>query len=261
VVLDLPEPSTDKLDRSPLTLVVCQVRHEETVVASDPRRALQVHEVVRADYPILEEQKGQDLMVVAGPQGVQATPGAPQKGWKMRTDDQAWSVVVMPDFFALETTEYDDWDDFRRRLDALIDAVAAHIDPAFEQRIGLRFIDRIVHPDVKVPTDWSGLIAPSFLGPLTHDSFAGAVTATQQIFNLESGDGRAVVVRHGTVRDADLGGRLAYVIDQDCYVQSGRTFDRRGVAEVAESLHTLALQIFQQAITPPLYTWLRGDEK
>lgn len=260
MALALPEPSTEKLALSPLSLVVCQVRHEENIAASEPKRAFRVHEAVKDSYPVLEQQSGQELTITAGPLGVQTMPGVSQRGWKMRSNDQTWNAVVMPDFFSLETTDYDDWSDFRRRLDVLSKAVTSAVEPSLEQRIGLRFIDRITHPDVKTPKDWGRWIDPAFLGPIAHERIGEGVTTSQQIIQLEAGDGRSLILRHGAVRDPEAGGQWTYLIDQDCFVQRGRPFDVDQLLEAAESLHTLALQVFQQAITTDLYRYLKGDE-
>jgi uncharacterized protein (TIGR04255 family) len=259
VALALPEPLTEKLERSPLSLVVCQVRHEETIVASDPKRALRVHEALEGQYPVLEQHAGQELTITAGPLGVQTMPGAARRGWKMRSDDQQWNAVVMPDFFSLETTSYNDWPDFGARLAALTRAVAAAIDPSLEQRVGLRFIDRITHPDVASPTDWARWIDAAFLGPIAHAKVGGGVTTSQQIIQFDAGDGRSLILRHGATRDPEAGGQWTYLIDQDCYIQRGRPFAADEVLETTESLHTLVLQLFQQAITSDLYTYLKGD--
>jgi uncharacterized protein (TIGR04255 family) len=48
-----------------------------------------------------------------------------------------------------------------------------------------------------------------------------------------------------------------YMLDHDCYVQRSRSFDGVDALDQIESLHTLALQLFQAAITPKLYKYLR----
>ena len=83
MALVLPPPKTEKLDRSPLSLVVCQVRHERTLAASEPKRAVSVHDAVKDSYPVLEEQAGQELTIAAGQLGMQAVPGAVNRGWKL----------------------------------------------------------------------------------------------------------------------------------------------------------------------------------
>ncbi len=231
MALALPEPSTDKLERSPLSLVVCQVRYEENVAARDAKRALRIHEAIEAQFPVLEEQAGQQLTITAGPLGVQTLPAVQQRGWKMRS-----------------------------RLEALTRAVAAAIEPTLEQRVGLRFIDRITHPDVRSPEDWTGWIDNAFLGPIAHERLGSGITSSQQIVQIDAGEGRAMIVRHGAIKDPEAGGEWVYQFDQDCYVQRGRLFSADEVLAEAESLHTLALQVFQEAITPDLYKYLKGNE-
>lgn len=255
----LPSPSTEKLARSPLSLVVCQVRHEQNIAASDPKRAVSIHDAVNHRYPLLEEQAGQELTITAGPAGVQSVPGASKRGWKLRTADQVWNAVVMPDFFSIQTTKYDDWPDFRERLEEFARAVTHAVEPSLEQRVGLRFIDRITHPDVTTAMDWKKWIDQSFLGPLAHEILGQAVIDSQQILQFDIGDGRSIVMRHGAIRDQQASGQLTYLIDQDCYVQRGKPFDVDDMLNVAEELHSLALQVFQQAITPDLYKYLKGD--
>jgi uncharacterized protein (TIGR04255 family) len=258
VALDLPAPSTDKLGRSPLSLVVCQVRHEQNLGASDPKRAVAVHDRVKDAYPVLEEQTGQELTIAAGAGGIQALPGQQTRGWKMRSEDQAWNAVVMPTFFSLETTRYDDWPDFKLRLESFARAVYEAIDPSLEQRVGIRFIDQITHPDVNTPQDWRPWIDAAFLGPIAHDKIGSSVTTTQQLLQLDAGDGRSIILRHGCVRDEEKGTWM-YLLDHDCFVQRGRTFDVDDIVSAVADLQTLALQVFQAAITPEMYAYLRGS--
>ena len=260
MALILPAPLTDKLDRSPLSLVVCQVRHERTMTASEPKRAVSIHDVVKESYPVLEEQAAQELTIAAGQLGIQTVPGTVNRGWKLRSNDQAWTAVVMPDFFSLETTRYINWDDFRIRLDKFARAVAEAVEPSLEQRVGLRFIDRITHPNVTKPEEWTQWINPSFLGIIADQQLGRAVIASQQVLQIDTGSGQSITLRHGAVRDAESSGQMTYLIDQDCYAQRGRPFDVDQLLSALEGLHTLALQIFQQAITPALYQYLKGDQ-
>jgi uncharacterized protein (TIGR04255 family) len=256
--LDLPEPSTQKLPRSPLKLVVCQVRHDHNVAATDPKRALKIHEALREEYPLLDQQSNQELAIAAGFGGLQALPLQPTaQGWRLHTPDGTWTVVLMPDFFALETTAYDDWPDFRGRLERLIRAVVVSTDPSVEQRLGLRMIDRITHPTVKEARDWVGLIDGSIAGPIAHPQLGPGVSGSQQIFQIDAGDGRAAIVRHGAFRDAAASNEQVYMLDYDCYIQRARSFDGDDALTQIESLHTFALQLFQAAIMPKLYRYLR----
>jgi uncharacterized protein (TIGR04255 family) len=257
--LDLPEPSSDRLEHAPLSLVVCQVRHEQSLAASDPGRAMEVHSILRDDYPLLQEQASQQITVTASPVGVQTLPSTPARGWRMRSEDEVWNAVITTEFFSLETTKYQDWPDFRRRIEALSRAVAKTIAPALEARMGLRFINRIAHPDVAAPQEWRGLIAPEFLGPVVHETLGRSVTSTQQVIQLDDGAGYNALFRHGAIEDDPPGNEAIYMLDEDCYVQRGKAFDVDDLLTAVEDLHTFALQLFQAAITPDLYAFLKGS--
>jgi uncharacterized protein (TIGR04255 family) len=257
--LELPEPSTERLEGAPLSLVVCQIRHEQNLAVADPRSALSVHQLVADEYPILEEQSGQELTIAAGPGGVQALPSTPTRGWRMRSKDAAWTAVVMPDNFALETTTYVDWPDFVSRFERLLAAIAQSAKPSVEQRVGFRMINRITHPRVNDLAGWAGLIDPAFLGPIMHLGIGASTTASQQILQVEAGEGRSVLIRHGCFVDSDSGGQSTYILDNDCFNQRGRSFDESAAREEIEHLHRLALQIFQAEVTPVLYEHLRAN--
>lgn len=256
--MKLPEPRREVLSRSPLSLVVCQVRHERDASVSETDLALKVHEVVQDDYPVLEDQSTQELTITAGSSGVQSTPAQVLTGWRMRTKDQSWTAVLMPDFFSIETTRFSDWDDFRRRLNSFSRAVEEIYRPALEERVGLRFIDRMTHPEVARPRTWQGRIAPSFLGLIGDEKFADTVTGTQQVVQLDSDEGVGAIVRYGCVQEQTPSAQTVFLLDTDCYVQRGRAFSSDELLLVTETLHTLALQIFQAAITDEMFDYLRG---
>lgn len=258
MALALPDPSTDTLKHSPLSLVVCQVRHEINEAASDPKRGVAIRDSVKDRYGVLEQQTSQDLAIAAGPSGVQALPGTAARGWKIRSEDETWNAVVMPEFFSLETTSYGGWDDFRKRFEVFATAVSSAIDVSLEQRVGLRMIDRITHPDVESPQDWEPWIHASLLGTVVHEQLGPGVATTQQVVQLEAGDGRSVILRHGCFRDQESGGRWTYLLDHDCFVQRGIPFEVARLMEAVDALHILALQVFQAAVTPALYDFLKG---
>ena len=257
--LQLPEPSIERLERSPLELVVCQVRHERNLAVADAKRALEVHGGLGGKYPVLDEAAGIALNVVGAPGGV-ATPGQ-QRGWNFRSADGAWTVVLMPEFFALETRAYTDWTDFSTRLEELVRLVQTALEPSLEQRLGLRFIDRIKDPLIRSPEEWKGWIDERLLGPVLHGTFGPAIKAVQQVLQLEGGDDMEVLLRHGCVQEGPAESPVwHYLLDQDCSRAGGRAFSPEAVRDGAERLHTVALAVSQAAVTEKLFTHLRGKD-
>lgn len=223
--LQLPEPSTEKLEHSPLELVVCQVRHERNLAVADAKRALEVHGGLGGKYPVLDEAAGIALNIMGGPAGVSTTSDQ-QRGWNFRSADGAWTVVLMPEFFALETRAYTDWADFSSRLDELVRLVESVLEPSVEQRLGLRFINR-VDPVVRSPDGWKGWIDDRLLGPVLHSAFGPAIKAVQQVLQLDGGDDMEVLLRHGCLLEGSPDDPVwHYLLDQDCSRSGGRAFSR-----------------------------------
>lgn len=249
--LQLPNPRDVPLARSPLTLVVCQVRHNRVPDVSSPEKGIEVQQGLGRRYPVIEQQMSMTgTLILAGnsaPQMSQEQLG----GWQMKSEDGAWTVTTTPDAFSVETSTYAGWTDFRGRIQELIEAITGAYGPALEQRIGLRYVDEIVHPEVKSPDGWRGWIRDELLGPLAHGEIGAAVRGLEQRVEFDAGDGYRVMLRHGTMQNP--GNPATYILDHDCYRQVGRPFDVNALIESADVLHRVALQIFDAAITPELY--------
>ena len=252
--LQLPEPKDVPLRRSPLALVVCQIRHDRTLAVSDARGALELQQQLDSLYPEIEPHQGMSMELRLG-------QGAPQineekvSGWKLTSTDSDWTVTLLPEAFSVETSAYDGWLDFRERLAALVGAVAGTFGPALEQRIGLRYVDEIRHPEVTSAAGWKGWIRNELLGPLAHPDFAPAIRVAQQVIEFDAGDGHRVTLRHGT---SQVSGEdeWVYLLDHDCFRQAGRPFDQTAILTSADDLHRVALRVFESAVTDDLYSYL-----
>ena len=135
------------------------------------------------------------------------------------------------------------------------------LEPSLEQRLGLRFIDRIKDPPIRSPEEWKGWIDERLLGPVLHRSFGPAIKAVQQVLQLDGGDDTEVFLRHGCVPEGPAENPLwPYLLDHDCSRAGGRTFSPEAVRDGAERLHNVALAVFLAAVTEKLFTYLRGKD-
>lgn len=254
VTLRLPEPDDVRLERSPLALVVCQVRHDRTLAVSDARTALEVQKKLDG-YPNLAPRQSTQATLAVVPDGAPALSHEQTSGWQLQSAESNWTVTLDPEFFSIETNAYLTWADFRARVHSLAEAVLATYAPALEVRLGLRYVDQITDPEVTEPTGWRGWIRDELLGPIAHDDFASAICGIQQIIEFDAEDGYRVVLRHGTnpTGSADA---WVYVLDHDCFRQSARELTVDGIVDAGDDLHRLAKQIFQASITSKLYEYL-----
>ena len=259
--LDLPEPDRSRLARSPLELVVCQVRHERRLVVGEGTTALAVHDALGGSggpYPSIDEVSGAEINVMMGV-GI----GAPHvretktSGWRLTSADGAWVITLMPDNFSLETSAYTTWgEDFAPRLETLIAAVAEHVQPTFEQRIGLRYVDRINELRLTELAAWQPYLRPELLGLALHPQLGPGVRTYQHQVVIELADGVAAGLRHGPVVEANRN-IVDYQLDYDIFRQGGRPFDAAAVSDAAAQFNIYALQLFQATISDALLEELR----
>lgn len=253
--LDLPAPDPAQLARSPLELVVCQIRFDSPAIPRDGSVALALHDALGADagpYPRMEQLNTMTIGIPL-PQPAGLTPG-----WRFASADGTWTVSVMPDNVALETRSYTTWgSDFCDRLALLIDVIADVLKPSIEQRIGLRYVDRIGEFKLAKLRDWKPYIGKEFLGLALHSKLGRHVETSQQVLTLALDSDISCVLRHGSVADEATRDKLDYLLDFDVFRQGGRPFDREGLKAVADQLNTYALQLFHAAVTPKLLEELR----
>lgn len=255
--LPLPAPDRTRLARSPLDLVVCQLRFETQGQVNEAQIALTVHEALGgADgrYPRLEPLQAQAVNFTLG-LGAPAVSQQGISGWRYQSADGLWIVSLMPDHVGLETTRYTEWEDFRERMHELLEVTVEHIAPGIEQRLGLRYIDRITEVDASSPADWEPYLARELLGLALHEQLGPAVTTTRQQLLLDLDEGYACAVNHGFVPGEN--GRLDYLLDYDLFREGGRPFSADAVTEALDVLHDDAGKLFQASITPALYDILR----
>lgn len=260
----LPEPDELLLPRSPLALVVCQTRFEEVPAVSDARTMLRVQEALGGrdgEYPRTEKNTAQTINVPVSGSHVQPLMALQQAGWRLASDAGEMAVALMPDHFSLETTAYQGWDDFRARFVRLLRAVAEHIDPVLEQRVGLRYINRLTEPVVSHPGRWAEYIASELLGPALHARLGPAIRASQQQIDFDPEGGTQCSMRHGFFRDPSRQGAVTYLLDFDVYREGTRPFDQAAILEAVDTFHHLVLQLFQQSITPAMHRFLAASNE
>ncbi len=166
----------------------------------------------------------------------------------------------MPDAVALETTHYKTWDgDFHDRWKRVLDAISKGVSPATEQRLGLRYINQVVHPPVSIPSQWDQYIVPELLGAVLHNHLGPRIAAAQQQLDIDCGDDVKCSLRHGFADPRRGAGSFSYLIDIDVYRDTIREFDTDDIELAVAAFNDRAVQIFRQCITDHLYEILSSN--
>jgi uncharacterized protein (TIGR04255 family) len=253
--LKLPDLDPMELDPSPLVVVICQVRYEQSLVVSDADTGFKIHEQLGGKdgpYQLIEPVQTMSAQVEIGPFGFGQgmPPGIQTTGWRLLATDRAWTVTIFPDNIALETTAYRGWKaDFKERFRSLLEAIAKHVNPTVEQRVGLRYANRITAENRKDPKNWLDVIAPELLSPLGGGFWSDGLVNAQHQLMLDIGEEAYCLMRHGFVSDP-TGVIDSYALDYDVFRQSARRFDIDAISASLSHFHRAALAIFCKSLTP-----------
>jgi uncharacterized protein (TIGR04255 family) len=259
-VLDLPDPDRAQLSKSPLDLVVCQIRFDQREnVSSSSKVGFAFQEALRitGEDPWKAEpiEGPPPVNVVITSEGAQQmSTGAPLRGWRFTSSDAAYAVILMADSISVETRRYTRWTNFRATAQRALERLTEMLVPEIEYRVGLRYVDRLHDPSIVEPAGWTTRLQHPLHGLVGHEQIGAAVLMQQQQVILNLGDGAQCRFAHGTL-PTDQG--LEYVLDYDLYREDARPFDARAVLDVLDLFNTEALQLFQASLTPETVSELR----
>ena len=254
--LDLTDLDRRVLRHAPLATVICQVRYNVTSAASDleTARSFQQRLAERGLFDRLDQIVESTLNVAVAPHVAPAVAQGPlNTGWRLTAADGTRLVSLLPTHFAVEATAYNGWEeDFAPLLYEVLDAVVELVQPVFEQRLGLRYVNQLTHPEVVEAAEWRGWIDESFLAMATHDELGPMLTFLRQQAILQLDGEARCTVNSGFSPDPDRDGALTFLLDFDIAREGTRGFDAAQIRETLDLFNSYALRLFQIATSPRL---------
>lgn len=256
--LDVSQIDRSLLAHSPLTSVICQVRFNPTPAAGDARKVQELRKKLggEAAFPGLEPITEASINISIAPNAPPVSQQQNSTGWRMSSQDGKRVVVLLPSAVALEVFSYPGWDAYGQELETLLSAVAESVEPVFEQRLGLRYINQLTTPDVRAPEGWREFIDPAFLGFGTHEEIASMVTFSRQQVVLQLDEDARCTIHQGYAPDEERDNALTYILDFDIAREGTRPFDSSGIREAADRFNAYALRLFQLSTTSELRSHL-----
>ncbi len=260
MVLQVPstlnEPTDEFLVRAPLQLVAFQARFSAPSKPFDIGAGLELQKLLGGEAAWRLEPISTGFKISMP--GLQI-PELQSGGWRLVDERGAVSIALQADSIGVETNTYLGWPTFFPILTRLVRGFAELLAPQAETRLGLRYINRITHPDVSKAEDWRRWIHRDLVAVLDHP-IGVYVAAAQQQLDVHGNFGIRASINHGFFRDLNAG-RQTYLLDIDTFREGVRSFDPNNIMATLVTLHHFVLQLFQSSITPELYTYLKGDEK
>jgi uncharacterized protein (TIGR04255 family) len=252
MVLELQEYPRVVFEKNPLKVVVTQVRFPPVFALEQPAGIAPFQEAIRDEYPVAEARAAQ-VTVTVGPGGIAVPPTQPGP-WRFLNEDSSWVVAAAPDFISLETTAYSRFEDFSARVERLFQSAAASLRLTRRQRLGLRFVNEITHPEALHLSDWRRLLKEELLGIAGGASFGERVAQAAQQIQLELDQGK-VTIRHGYTREETSDS--VYFLDLDAYDDKAGAFDVEEMLERLAIYHKWVWSIFRSSITDELVDYLK----
>lgn len=243
----------------PLVEVICQLRFP-AILSIGAREPVEFQEAVRHDFPRYSANKEVPAPTVrgAGTPNPTLEQGPAVTNYSFVSADGFWKLNLTSNFIAISTLRYERWEDFTRRFDKPLAAFIQRYEPAFFERIGLRYVNAFSRKALGMEeTPWSDLIQPAFLGVLAEPDVE-ELPVTKCALDVEMGleDGLHLKLHSGP---GLLGGgkkdpEVKFILDGD--FSTAGNFSAAQVPGRLDDLHYQAVRLFRGALTSELHSAL-----
>lgn len=263
----LPQYEPEQLNNAQLALVVAQIRFPPVLsIHTDEKSLAHFQECLRDRYPYLSV--GQQIAINIGSQGGEPQQETAGRIYQFTDADRKWIVSLSVDAVALEARRYTNYDDFSERLLKLMSAIKDIYRVRMRQRLGLRYINELRHPEATTIADWTPFLRDELLGIAANSDIAPSIQSSIQHMSLNLPDG-ALTIRHGyfeqgtTVApfpgDAPEDAGPFYLLDIDSFDEQDRDLDDHTLDRLLRSYNHTVFQLFRWLAKDQLYDYLKGD--
>lgn len=245
-----------------LAEVICQLRFPEILtIGTNVPAAFQ--DAIRGDFPRYSVRNEAPAPRISGtPGNLQLENQSPTVNYQFASADGSWRVNLTTKFISLSTNHYSNWESFAKKLDTPLAAFIKTYNPAFFERVGLRYMNFFSRKSLSLEgTAFRDLIQPAYLGILAEDDVNEA-SCTRCSMDAEialNGGCRAKIhAGPGLVkRNNQPDPEVKFILDLDLFM--GGNIPVNYSAASLETLHAQAYPVFRDAITDNLHSALEPD--
>ena len=252
-----------RYQRSQLAEVICQLRFPEilTIAANPP---VEFQEAIRSEFPQYsrrQELPAPKLTGIPGQMSLQNQP--PVINYQFVSADGVWRINLTSKFISLTCGCYSCWEDFARKLDKPLAAFIKTYQPAYFERVGLRYLNFISRSELNLEgVPFSQLITPCYLGLLGEADVTDSAVTRSTVDGEMALRGGCRVKLHAGPGMVKRGGKedkeAKFIFDQDLYMPGQLQLNL--VAGALQTLHSQADSIFRGAITQTLHEAMDPQE-
>ena len=241
--------------RPPLVEVICQLRFP-TILAIGAQEPAAFQEAVRRDFPQYAARQEQlPPKVVRKGNAAALEPQKPITNYNFVSQDGRWKLNLTQNFIALSTVGYQRWEDFATRLDQPLAQFIQIYQPAYFERIGLRYVNAVSRQRLGLEGQlWDDLIQSQYIGILGEPDVEESEIAKCSLevdTPLVGGYRMKLRTGPGLIGGGKTDKEVKFVLDGDFSTGGKLTAD--AVPEKLEQMHRYAVCFFQGAITKELH--------
>lgn len=241
--------------RPPLVEVISQLRFP-TILAIGAQEPAAFQEAVRRDFPQYAARQEQlPPKVVRKGNAAALEPQKPITNYTFVSQDGRWKLNLTQNFIALSTVGYQRWEDFATRLDQPLAQFIQIYQPAYFERIGLRYVNAVSRQRLGLEGQlWDDLIQSQYIGILGEPDVEESEIAKCSLevdTPLVGGYRMKLRTGPGLIGGGKTDKEVKFVLDGDFSTGGKLTAD--AVPEKLEQMHRYAVCFFQGAITKELH--------
>ncbi len=237
-----------RLERTHLEAAVAEVRFIGARSELPEREAISIWEGLGKEaFPIFEKHVQNIVSLTVSPTGASQSTEV-QQGWVLANSDRTTWITLLPTTVVVQTSSYDRYstslgDPLRKVLSLFTNTAEASV----VQRLGLRFINRLVHQDAASPQFWRQHIREDFAGPLAGD-LGDLVAGQLQQVQLQFEASAAARIQCGVFPEAE-GSRYGFLVDIDVFRDYSFSYDEDHCANLVRQLNRTALSLFARVLS------------
>ena len=225
----------------------------------DPDR--QAHyEAIRREFPRYarkQDRVAPKVTLVNGAPQVENQPSVTNHTFV--SQDNKWKLNLTREFISLSTLAYGGWEEFAHRLDLPLAQFIRTYNPAFFQRLGLRYVNLFSRRDLGLEEEpWSELFTDPYLGILSQEDVREEATVKCSVDFDTALDGSCRARVHagpGLIKantpNVPQDKEVKFVLDLDLFM--GGELAPAYAAGALETLHAHSTELFLGALTDKLY--------
>ena len=242
--------------RPPLVEVICQFRFP-AILSIGAKEPAEFQEAIRRDFPkymARQEQPAPKITGLGGP-NPKVEPQSPITNYNFISADGAWKLNLTTGFIALSTLRYTRWEDFANKLDKPLAQFIQIYEPAFFERIGLRYVNALSRRALGLEDLlWDDLVQSQYLGVLGEpdvDEQSVSKCAVDVELGLAEGCRAKIHAGPGLLNGGKSDKEVKFILDGDFSANGNLSAD--SVPAKLEDLHRYAVRFFHGAVTPQLH--------